>query len=70
MKLLADKSRFVPVMEQLQSVKKTDLESWAQTFGIKALIDPVFPKHYIHSLTMATHNNVLLGKRDWLGRRI
>lgn len=25
------------------------------TFGVKALSDPVFPKHYIHPLPVATH---------------
>lgn len=25
------------------------------TFGVKALSDPVFPKHHIHPLPMATH---------------
>ena len=32
------------------------------TFGVKALRDPVFPKHHVHPLAMATHKQSHLGK--------
>lgn len=32
------------------------------TFGVKALSDPVFPKHHIHPLPMATHKQSHLGQ--------
>lgn len=32
------------------------------TFGVKALIDPVFPEHHIHPLPMATHKESHLGQ--------
>lgn len=32
------------------------------TFGVKALSDPVFPKHNIHPLPMATHKQPHLGQ--------
>ncbi len=31
------------------------------TFGVKALSDPVFPKHHIHPLPMATHEQPHVG---------
>ncbi len=32
------------------------------TFGVKALSDPVFPKHHIHPLPMAAHEQSHLGQ--------
>lgn len=37
------------------------------TFGVKALCDPVFPKHHIHPLTMATHKKSHFGQGGLTG---
>ena len=33
-----------------------------QTFGVKALSDPVLPEHHIHPLPVATHEQSHLGQ--------
>lgn len=37
------------------------------TFGVKALREPVFPKHHIHPLTMATHKESHFGQGGLTG---